>query len=264
MRRLALRLWLCTGVLTCTVVAGCAHGDRRYQAVHIKPAGSAAPVAPPSALLAQGPDAEGAKQGKTVSSPYRTQPPAPLNSSAAPERQRPAPPASPIGAASTGLQQSPPGSPVVMPLQEPRVLQTATPVAPKDAPVLLPVIYTKKQEPSSPRTGWVVLDRKEERPPVRRCFRDITAHPAFAHDRQHRWLVGILEKGATAESWSLRYASVEEDDPYSGRVTLVGSPSLADFHPGQLVRVEGEAANPGVHQWGAPYRVKSIALVTHP
>jgi hypothetical protein len=77
----------------------------------------------------------------------------------------------------------------------------------------------------------------------RRSFRDITADPAFAHDPLYRWLVGRLEKDSDGR-WSLRYASLEEDDRYGGRLPLTASWPLTDFLIGQLVRVEGEVIVP--------------------
>jgi hypothetical protein len=82
------------------------------------------------------------------------------------------------------------------------------------------------------RDGWVVFDRPIDHRNGLHHFVDITANPAFARDREHRWLVGRLEAGRQPGDWSLRYASVTDDDPYDGRVTLLSAEPLTGFHAG--------------------------------
>jgi hypothetical protein len=112
--------------------------------------------------------------------------------------------------------------------------------------------------------GWVVFDTPEHNLLSSHHLHDftahdITAHPAFAHATDHRWLVGRLEADRAPNSWTLRYASVDEDDAYGGRVTLLLSKPVDSFHNGDLVRVEGQIANQSDHEWGAAYRVDAIA-----
>jgi hypothetical protein len=78
----------------------------------------------------------------------------------------------------------------------------------------------------------------------RRTFTDITAHPKFAHDPNYRWLVGRLEYSKIRQTWTLRFASVEEEDRYGGSVTLDNPGRMAAFQTGQLVRVEGQLVDP--------------------
>jgi len=117
------------------------------------------------------------------------------------------------------------------------------------------------------KDGWVVFDTPEHILLSSHHLRDftahdITAHPAFAHATDHRWLVGRLEAGRAPNSWTLRYASVDEDDAYGGRVTLLLSRPVDSFHNGDLVRVEGHVDNLSDHEWGAAYRVEAIAPLT--
>jgi hypothetical protein len=89
-----------------------------------------------------------------------------------------------------------------------------------------------------------VVNPYREGPAGRRTFTDITAHPKFAHDPNYRWLVGRLDYSKVRQTWTLRFASVEEDDRYGGSVTLADSGRLAAFQSGQLVRVEGQLVDP--------------------
>lgn len=95
----------------------------------------------------------------------------------------------------------------------------------------------------------------------RRTFTDITAHPKFAHDANYQWLVGKLDYSKIQQAWTLRYASVEEDDRYGGSVTLVEPGRMSSFQSGQLVRVEGRMENGDDFHARPPFRVQSIRAV---
>jgi len=95
----------------------------------------------------------------------------------------------------------------------------------------------------------------------RRSYTDLTANPAFAHDKQYRWLIGVVEMNKKSRNWEIRYASVDEEDAYGGRLRLVHGDPPPPLVEGQLVRVEGwvaERTSPPV------YRVQNIWLYSQP
>ena len=100
-----------------------------------------------------------------------------------------------------------------------------------------------------------------EGPAGRRTFTDITAHPKFAHDPNYRWLVGRLDYSKVRQTWTLRFASVEEDDRYGGSVTLDNSGRMAAFQSGQLVRVEGQLVDADDTRPRPSYHAHSIQPV---
>lgn len=89
-------------------------------------------------------------------------------------------------------------------------------------------------------------------------FSDAPPHPRFAHARDYRWLVGKLDYSRIQKAWLLRYVSFEEEDRYGGCVTLVAPPSIRNFKPGQIVRVEGSLIDPNSHQLRPAYQVRSL------
>jgi hypothetical protein len=95
----------------------------------------------------------------------------------------------------------------------------------------------------------------------RRTFRDITAHPAFAHAPDYAWLVGELRYVTLDKAWVLRYLSAEDEDRYGGSVTLLTPRPLTGYRDGQLVRVEGELVDPAAPGPRPTYRVHDIQPV---
>jgi len=85
----------------------------------------------------------------------------------------------------------------------------------------------------------------------------------LAHDPDHRWLQGILEKHHEG-GYFLRYAEPTAESPWSGKVRLEPDVHLGLYQDGDLVRLEGSLlpgeASP---RWDAPprYRLHTIKLV---
>lgn len=74
----------------------------------------------------------------------------------------------------------------------------------------------------------------------KRSVTDITTDAHFAHAPDYSWLQGELQSIPEGKGWRVRYASVDEHDPYGGTLTLYGAgPLMADYKSGQIVRVEG-------------------------
>jgi hypothetical protein len=153
-------------------------------------------------------------------------------------------------------------------------LEPAKPIAPVAAPEpakpITPVAATSivsavdspwlPQTPPKPDENIQPVHYKERHDTDRRAFTDITAHPAFDHDPGYHCLVGILDREPNS-GWVLRYASLEDDDRYNGHVFLVCTESMSHFHPGDLVRVEGEITAPGSGEALATFRSHKITLV---
>jgi hypothetical protein len=104
------------------------------------------------------------------------------------------------------------------------------------------------------RTGIV----RGEKPREHRSDVDITAHPCFGHASDYRWVSGQVMYSRVAKSWRLRYASVDEIDPYGGSVTLVDDGQLRDLKDGGYYRIHGHLENPEEKVSSPPYHVQSI------
>jgi hypothetical protein len=91
----------------------------------------------------------------------------------------------------------------------------------------------------------------------RRSFGDITANPCFGHAPDYTWLSGELQQSRADKDWHLRYATVDEDDPYGGSVILKGAP-LTDHKSGQMVRVTGHLTDPDTHVPNSIYLFNTI------
>jgi len=67
------------------------------------------------------------------------------------------------------------------------------------------------------------------------------------HGPDYQWIAGRLHYAQVRGVWCLRYAGEDAEDPYGGRVTLVGLAdlaALAALRDGELVRVEGRLVDP--------------------
>jgi hypothetical protein len=117
-------------------------------------------------------------------------------------------------------QKGPPETPV------PDTAEKATPDAPDvdDADIET----AKLDRPAFPR-GEPVTARKS--------FSDITAHPSFSHAEDYTWISGEVQKWR--HEWRLRYASVDEVDPYGGSLTLGGEEHFDQLKEGEHIKLEG-------------------------
>lgn len=90
------------------------------------------------------------------------------------------------------------------------------------------------------------------------------AAPSYAHGPKYEWLQGQLRyvhfKGG---AWTVRYAPLDQVDPYGGSVTLSKTATIAEFQDGDRVRVTGAMIQkrPGAK---AIYQVRSIELIERP
>jgi hypothetical protein len=98
--------------------------------------------------------------------------------------------------------------------------------------------------------------------PVRKSFVDISAHPCFSHNADYTSLTGQLQYSRHTKAWRLRYASVDEVDPYGGSVTVADDSRLTGMKDGDYVRVQGSFVNSADQGIAPPYEVSSIQLLT--
>lgn len=100
-------------------------------------------------------------------------------------------------------------------------------------------------------------------PIQRRTFTDITADARFAHAADYSWMIGNLEYISYPDNaWRVRYASLDETDPYGGSVTLTETGPMDKYKKdGQIVRIEGELLKTTGRRGNALYRVRSIQPV---
>jgi len=100
--------------------------------------------------------------------------------------------------------------------------------------------------------------------PRRRSYVDTTANPCFSHNANYTSLVGQLQNSRISKSWRLRFASVDEADPYGGSVTLIEDARLSVLQDGQYVRITGRFLNPDEKAIAPPYQIDSIQAIDHP
>jgi hypothetical protein len=140
----------------------------------------------------------------------------------------------------------------------------ATPVAEQPpAPTTLPA--AAKPDVEMQPANYTVPTPKPEKV-MRRSFADVSARPGFAHAENYSWIQGELQYLHSHQCWRVRYASVDEDDKYGGYVVLEES-RMNHLQSGQMVRVEGEVAEPSSTETGSKsyrYRVRSIEPMSNP
>jgi hypothetical protein len=101
-----------------------------------------------------------------------------------------------------------------------------------------------------------------DQPVKRRSFADITAAPCFAHAGDYTWLSGELQYVYARNVWTVRFASVDEEDRYGGSVTLQPFGPMTEYKSGQYVRVEGQLVDAESHEPSPLYRVRSIQVIS--
>jgi hypothetical protein len=80
--------------------------------------------------------------------------------------------------------------------------------------------------------------------------------PTFGHAPDYAWLRGEVQQ--SRRGTRLRYAPVDEVDPYGGSVTLVGNVQIEGLRDGQFVRVRGQLLHPEAHTAAPAYKVLAV------
>jgi hypothetical protein len=92
----------------------------------------------------------------------------------------------------------------------------------------------------------------------RKSFVDPTAQPWFGHAEDYSVLTGEVQYSPFEKSWRLRYASLDESDPYGGSVTLIGVTKSDALKDGDYVRVQGHLVSTERKESAPPYKVSSV------
>lgn len=124
-----------------------------------------------------------------------------------------------------------------------------------------PVSYQEESWQASPSPAAKGAFPRGETVSVRRSLVDVTASACCAHAKDYSWLCGQVEYSRLSNGWRLRFASVDETDPYGGSVILSGDSSLNTMKDGQYIRVQGHLCNPDETKIAPPYRVDSFEAI---
>jgi hypothetical protein len=261
MKRTRIILWLGAGVLATAAGAGCEHADTPRSAYAQTPnrsrmyskydypnsrgtqVTSAAPQTVPvnPALVAE--SAEPVVQPEAIMRPPREE--------AQVAMEPPAPPAPPVEAV-----LPPPLPKEEMPERTVAAAPPADPVAVTPPPPAVTEVRTIQTPEPVVRT--VSHNIPSDRPAPRRSYVDSTASPCFSHSEDYRSLTGQLQHSRLSKSWRLRYASVDETDPFGGSVTLVEDERLHNLKDGQFVRILGRFLNPDEKGIAPAYQIESL------
>jgi hypothetical protein len=84
------------------------------------------------------------------------------------------------------------------------------------------------------------------------------ANPNYGHADDYSWVMGQLQYSRIHNTWRLRYAPLDETDPYGGSVTLADDLRNAGFHDGQFVRIDGRLIDANGRSIAPTYEVDSI------
>ena len=87
---------------------------------------------------------------------------------------------------------------------------------------------------------------------------DTVVKPAYGHANDYHWLNGQVQYSRISKAWRLRYAPLDEIDPYGGSVTLVDDGTLGSLKDGQYVRVHGQLVSSPDKAVAPPYKVDSV------
>ena len=151
------------------------------------------------------------------------------------------------------------------PVQAQALPSTPAPTTlPPATPATLPAVASEEKDTTKDAAiTQTALDSSKLSPvgepePPRKSFVDITAHPGFNHTEDYSSLTGQLQHSRITKGWRLRYASVDEVDPYGGSVTLMEDARLSDLKDGDIVRVHGRLVNPEDRGIAPPYQIDSV------
>jgi hypothetical protein len=250
MKPISIRRWLAAAVLGSTMAAGCRHAESSPA----PPLAMAAPhlptvttvkaeepaASPATTVAAVLPDSEGAAR-EPIASALPPMPPADLIPSLEEIRRR-GPEVIRVAEAKPAPGQSSDGTGVkFVQFEKPEVSsEVSAPLAPVAASAPAP---------------------HAENPVPRRAFVDISAQPCFNHSEDYSTLSGRLEH--FGRSWRLRFASVDEVDPYGGSVTLVQDTRLGEHHDGEYVQVQGHLLDGEARRSAPSYQIDSIQVIEH-
>ena len=125
----------------------------------------------------------------------------------------------------------------------------------------LPKAEETPAEPPVEQANFVKTIPEEKEKIRRRSFADISADPCFAHAEDYTSVTGELYYTKATKTWTVRYASVDEEDRYGGSVTLTDLGDMEKYESGMMVHVEGRMVDPESKTTCPEFRVISIETV---
>jgi hypothetical protein len=149
-------------------------------------------------------------------------------------------------------------------------LAQAEPPAPA-APAMAVVTASRPHEPFATGRADVIAQpaARERGPTVAMPALRSTPLPGnssvYGHAPDHSWLLGVVDKHYAGHI-ELRYCDASEDDSWGGKVALENDPRLAQFHDGDVIRVEGDLLPVDPSQrdtWShyPHYRIRDVKLI---
>jgi hypothetical protein len=232
-----LRRWLGIGVLGTLCVAGCSHASSSHDSTGPSLACASGSIVSQHQPVVRAPCPACQAAAEQTIADVR---PA-VASPSAPARQVEA-------AMNASVQQAAAWQSMVDPPSE--SASAAPAKVAQTAAVTAPAVY-QEEKPAAVGRGETVA--------ARRSYSDITGSANFGHAGDYSWLSGQVEK--THRGWRLRYAWVDEDDPYGGSVSLNDDPTLPAFKDGQMIRVSGHLVDPQNHGPAPAYRVEGVEAI---
>ncbi len=141
-------------------------------------------------------------------------------------------------------------------LPERPLMAPATTVA--DQPLFERALSTPDKAVDSVRLPSIV--GRASNPPPPNVARG--ARPDFGHTPDYCMLTGELCFNVLKNQWRLRFASIDEEDPYGGSVTLDAYREMDGFRSGDLVTVKGALVDPDSRRIAPHYRMREICPVS--
>ena len=287
MKQTAILLCLGAGVLAWIVGAGCAQAPVR-QVVEKAPDPKPVVTEEPAPLpVAQTPSADVTvcvtkpeslasiiskpeKQASLLPTPPTAQPVASGKMDAPPVSNSKAAPAKPDHVASVSVAAVADKKAAIENLEEKKsaalerwIKQTKLEVAPPAASVVN--APSKKKEASLPASVAKPAPKKPQ-PPIEFVENSVVKQAAplpiiktrMGHADDYTWICGQLQYWALHKTWRLRYAGLDEVDPYGGSVTLADDIRGSEVKDGQYVRVEGRLIDAAAKGIAPAYAVQGI------
>jgi hypothetical protein len=141
--------------------------------------------------------------------------------------------------------------------EEPVVVTNELPSIPEAKALPAPVAETTVEQ-----TNFIKPAPEDDHSKIRRrSFADISADPCFAHSADYTSLTGELCYLKARNCWTVRFASVDDEDRYGGSVTLADLGTMNEFHAGQMVQVQGHMADVDSHEPAPKFQVQSMHVV---
>jgi len=147
---------------------------------------------------------------------------------------------------------------------EPSIKQTKLEIAVPSSPRIVPPSPAKKDaslavlvDKPAPKKAAVASEARPAQP-EKQVTNPLAGATRTGHAADYTWLYGQLQYWPLHKTWRLRYAGLDQVDPYGGSVTLIADLRPTDLKDGQYVRVEGRLADPEARGISPAYKVASI------